>query len=57
MSLYRNMRLLLFYDLPNTESYETKEYNQFRKSLLRNGYTMIQFSVYMKTINTLKHSL
>lgn len=46
------MRLLLFYDLPNTESYETKEYNQFRKSLLRNGYTMIQFSVYMKTINT-----
>lgn len=46
------MRLILFYDLPNVESYETREYNQFRKTLLKNGYTMIQFSVYMKTINT-----
>lgn len=52
MSDYRNMRILLLFDLPNVEAYERKEYSQFRKHLLKNGYTMIQFSVYVKCINT-----
>ena len=52
MSDYRNMRILLLFDLPTIESYEKKEYTQFRKHLLKNGYTMIQFSVYVKCINT-----
>ena len=46
------MRLLLLFDLPNIESYEKKEYTRFRKCLLRNGYTMMQFSVYVKCVNT-----
>lgn len=52
MSDYRNMRILLLFDLPSVESYEKKEYIQFRKQLLKNGYTMIQFSVYVKCVNT-----
>ncbi len=52
MSDYRNMRILLLFDLPSVEAYEKKEYTQFRKHLLKNGYTMIQFSVYVKCINT-----
>lgn len=52
MNKYRNMRLILFFDLPNIESYEKKEYLRFRKSLLRNGYVMMQFSVYIKCVNT-----
>ncbi|MGL5617808.1 MAG: CRISPR-associated endonuclease Cas2 [Metamycoplasmataceae bacterium] len=51
-STFRNMRLLLFFDLPSVELYEKKEYLKFRKSLLKNGYIMLQFSVYIKSINT-----
>ncbi len=46
------MRLLLLFDLPSVEAYEKKEYLTFRKSLLKNGYIMVQFSVYMKSLNT-----
>ncbi len=52
MNKLRNMRLILLFDLPNIESYEKKEYLRFRKSLIRNGYTMMQFSVYVKSVNT-----
>ncbi len=52
MNKYRNMRMLLLFDLPNIESYEKKEYVKFRKCLIRNGYTMMQFSVYVKCVNT-----
>lgn len=52
MSEYRYMRLLLLFDLPVVEDYEKKEYAQFRKSLIKNGYIMMQFSVYMKCVNT-----
>lgn len=51
MSEYRNMRLLLLFDLPMVEDYEKKEYTNFRKTLIKQGYFMIQFSVYMKCVN------
>lgn len=42
------MRILLFFDLP-TDSIEAKhEYTKFRKWMLKNGYFMIQFSIYTK---------
>lgn len=52
MSEYRSMRLLLLFDLPMVEDYEKKEYTNFRKELIKQGYFMIQFSVYMKCVNT-----
>lgn len=51
-SKYRNMRLILLFDLPAVESGEKKEYLFFKKGLILNGYTMMQFSVYVKSINT-----
>lgn len=45
------MRILLLFDLPSVESYEKKEYRVFKQALAKNGYTMIQFSVYMKPMN------
>ncbi|MGL4343152.1 MAG: CRISPR-associated endonuclease Cas2 [Metamycoplasmataceae bacterium] len=51
-STFKNMRLLLLFDLPSIEIYEKKEYSSFRKYLLKNGYIMMQFSVYIKSINT-----
>lgn len=42
------MRLLLFFDLPMNTKEERRIYTRFRKYLINNGFTMIQFSVYVK---------
>lgn len=42
------MRLVLFFDLPMVTKQERKIYTQFRKYLIKNGYMMMQFSVYCK---------
>lgn len=47
-SPYRFMRLLLFFDLPMNTKKERKAYTRFRKYLIQNGFTMVQFSVYSK---------
>ncbi|MDE6893936.1 MAG: CRISPR-associated endonuclease Cas2 [Malacoplasma sp.] len=51
MSFYKYMRIIVMYDLPNNNCAENKDYSRFRKLLIKNGYTMIQFSVYMKCLN------
>lgn len=48
VSPYKIMRLLLFFDLPMTTKEERRIYSKFRKYLINNGFTMIQFSVYVK---------
>jgi len=45
------MRLLVLYDLPVLSRPEKKAYARFHKFLLRNGYDMIQFSVYARLCN------
>ncbi len=42
------MRLLLFYDLPQKEDQDKHHYARFRNWLLKNGYFMIQYSIYVK---------
>lgn len=39
------------FDLPSSESQERKEYQKFHKEIIRNGYIMVQYSVYSKAIN------
>lgn len=45
------MRLILFFDLPTTTKAERKVYSTFRKYLIKQGYLMMQFSVYSKLFN------
>lgn len=45
------MRLIVFFDLPVVKSEDRKEYQQFRKFLLKDGYYMIQYSVYSRLCN------
>lgn len=45
------MRLIVFFDLPVTTAAERKSATQFRKALLKDGYYMIQFSVYARICN------
>ena len=46
---YKVMRLLCMFDLPVETGKERKAYRSFRKMLLREGFIMIQYSVYMRT--------
>lgn len=47
-SPYKVMRLMLFFDLPMNTTAERRIYTKFRKYLINNGFSMLQFSVYAK---------
>ena len=47
-SEYRIMWILVFFDLPTETKRDRKLYSQFRKSLLQDGFTMFQFSIYLR---------
>jgi CRISPR-associated protein Cas2 len=51
METYEFMRVLVFYDLPIKTRKDKKIYRHFRRRLIRNGYHMIQYSVYSKILN------
>ena len=63
----RQMRLLVFFDLPVTTREAKREYVKFRRFLLKDGYDMLQWSVYgrisggadavEKHVNRLKNNL
>ena len=45
---YRFMRVIVFFDLPTLTSENRREYTKFRKFLIKNGFLMMQESVYTK---------
>lgn len=47
---YRFMRTIVFFDLPMTTSENIREYNKFRKFLIKSGFMMMQESVYTKIL-------
>lgn len=44
----QTMWLIVMFDLPVESKTARKEYIRFRKSLLQDGFTMMQYSVYMR---------
>lgn len=44
------MRVLVLFDLPTETSEDRKNYRQFRKGLLKNGFYMLQESVYCRMV-------
>ena len=44
------MRLLVFFDLPMLTDKDRRAYNHFHKFLLKNGFIMMQKSVYTKLV-------
>lgn len=49
---YRFMRILVFFDLPTETSRDRKIYSKFRRFLVKEGFIMMQESVYSKlTLN------
>lgn len=47
---YRFMRLIVMFDLPVTRPNLLKEYTTFRKFLIKEGFIMMQESVYTKLL-------
>ena len=45
------MRILVFFDLPVKTKQERRKATQFRNFLLKDGFYMIQFSVYARVCN------
>ena len=48
LSGYRCMWLLTMFDLPVDTKKARRAYAQFRKNLLKDGFTRLQFSVYVR---------
>ncbi len=48
ISGYRAMWVLAMFDLPTDSERARKDYTHFRKSLLKDGFTMLQYSVYIR---------
>jgi CRISPR-associated protein Cas2 len=48
ISGYRCMWLLTMFDLPVDTKKARRAYTQFRKNLLKNGFSRLQFSVYAR---------
>lgn len=50
---YRYMRVIVMFDLPMKSSSDIRNYNHFRKFLIKSGFLMMQESVYCKlALNT-----
>ncbi|NCA80264.1 MAG: CRISPR-associated endonuclease Cas2 [Sphingobacteriia bacterium] len=47
-SEYRIMWVLVLFDLPTETKKEKKAYTDFRKKLVNDGFTMFQFSIYLR---------
>ena len=45
---YRFMRIFVFFDLPVETSENRRDYRRFRKFLIKNGFVMLQESVYCR---------
>lgn len=45
---YRFMRVIVFFDLPSVTVTDRRNYNKFRKYLIKSGFIMMQESVYTK---------
>ena len=48
MQKYKIMRMVCMFDLPVETDSEKKAYRIFRKNLLKEGFVMMQYSVYVR---------
>lgn len=48
LNAYRIMWILVFFDLPTETPKERKIAGMFRKNIMKDGFQMFQFSIYMR---------
>ena len=47
---YRFIRIVVFFDLPTLTDKDKRQYRKFRKLLIKNGFVMMQESVYTRMV-------
>jgi CRISPR-associated protein Cas2 len=52
LNAYRILWVLVFFDLPTETKTQRKIYAKFRKDILKDGFQMFQFSIYMRHCNS-----
>lgn len=52
MSGFRFMRMMVFFDLPVETPEDRRNYRKFRKVLIKDGFIMLQESVYCKMMTS-----
>jgi CRISPR-associated protein Cas2 len=52
LSGYRWMWVIAMFDLPVATAADRKRYAQFRKRLIKDGFAMMQFSVYIRNASS-----
>ena len=48
LNAYRILWVLVFFDLPTETPKQRRIYTNFRKNILKDGFQMFQFSIYMR---------
>ena len=48
LSAYRSLWLIAMFDLPVETPVNRRDYTRFRKALIKDGFMMLQFSVYAR---------
>ena len=52
LNQYRVLWILVFFDLPTETKKDRKEHARFRKDIMRDGFVMFQFSIYLRHCNS-----
>jgi len=56
ISEYRIMWLMVLFDLPTETKKDIKAYSRFRKCLIQDGFTMFQFSTYVRHCGSMENA-
>lgn len=57
LNQYRVMWVMVLFDLPTDSKKERKAASDFRKKLLKDGFCMFQFSIYMRHCSSRENAL
>lgn len=52
LNQYRILWIFVFFDLPTDTKKDRRNYAQFRKKLQKDGFTMMQYSIYVRHCNS-----
>lgn len=53
---YRILWVVVFFDLPTETKTDRRNYSRFRKKLLKDGFTMLQYSIYVRHCSSRENS-
>ncbi len=56
LNAYRIMWVMVLFDLPTETRQERKNYADFRKKMLQDGFAMFQFSIYLRHCSSMENA-